>query len=61
MVESIGQSVRMAQAALALCELKSNREILENIVSLGLPGVLCAVNRGNFHAKQKMTKDTGEL
>ena len=60
-VESIGQSVRMAQAALALCELKSNREMLENIVSLGLPGVLCAVNRGNFHAKQKMTKDTGEL
>ena len=60
-VESIGQSVRMAEAALALCELKSNREILENIVSLGLPAVLCAVNCGKFKAKQKMTKDTGEL
>ena len=60
-VESIGQSVIMARTALALCELRSNREILENIVSLGLPGVLCAVNRGKFHAKQKMTKDTGEL
>ncbi len=60
-VESIGQSVHMARAALALCELKSNRELLENIVTLGMPGVLCAVNRGVFSAKQKMTKDTGEL
>ena len=60
-MESIDQSVRMAWAALTLCELKSNREILENIVSLGMPGVLCAVSQGKFHAKQKMTKDTGEL
>ena len=59
--ESIGQSIAMANAALALCEMKSNREILENIVSLGLPAVLCAVDRGTFQAKQKITKDTGAL
>ena len=59
--ESIGQSIAMANTALALCELKSNREILENIVSLGLPAVLCAVDRGTFQAKQKITKDTGAL
>ena len=59
--ESIAQSITMAKAALALCELKSNREILENIVSLGMPAVLCAVDRGTFRAKQKITKDTGAL
>ena len=59
-LESILASVSMARAALALCELRSNREILENIVSLGMPAVLDAVNRGTFQSKRKM-KDTGEL
>ena len=59
-LESILASVSMAGAALALCELKSNREILENIVSLGMPAVLDAVDRGTFQSKRKM-KDTGAL
>ena len=58
--ESILASVSMAGAALALCELRSNREILENIVSLGMPAVLDAVDRGTFQSKRKM-KDTGAL
>ena len=58
--ESILASVSMARAALALCDLRSNREILENIVSLGMPAVLDAVDRGTFHSKRKM-KDTGAL
>lgn len=57
---SIDSSVGMAAAALELCELKSGREILQNIVYLGMPAVLRAVDRGTFHAKRKM-KDTGEL
>ena len=50
----------MARAALALCELESNRDILENIVSLGMPAVLDAVNRGTFQSKRKM-KEIGAL
>ena len=57
---SIDDSVGMAAAALELCEMRSNREILQNTVYLGLPAVLRAVDRGTFHAKRKM-KDTGEL
>ena len=56
--QSILASVSMARAALALCELRSNREILENIVSLGMPAVLDAVDRGTFQSNRKM-KDTG--
>ena len=58
--KSILASVSMARAALALCDLRSNREILENIVSLGMPAVLDAVDRGTFQSKRKM-KDTGVL
>ena len=58
--ESILASVSMARAALALCDLRSNREILENVVSLGMPAVLDAVDRGTFQSKRKM-KDTGAL
>ena len=57
--ESILHSASMANAALALCELKSNLTILENVTALGLPAVLCAVERGVFQARQKM-KATGE-
>jgi len=57
---SIDDSVGMAAAALELCEGKQNREILHNIIYLGMPAVLRAVDRGTFHAKRKM-KDTGEL
>ena len=57
---SIDDSVGMAAAALELCEMKQNREILHNIVYLGMPAVLRSVDRGTFHAKRKM-KDTGEL
>lgn len=57
---SIGDSAAMAHSALALCSLKSNIEILENIVSLGMPAVLCAVEKGTFQAKHKM-KDKGAL
>ncbi len=57
---SIGDSAAMAHSALALCSLKSNQEILENIVSLGMSAVLCAVDRGTFQAKHKM-KDKGAL
>lgn len=59
-VQSILQSAAMADAALALCELSQNREILENIVSLGLPAVLRAVERGEFNAKHKL-KETGAV
>ncbi len=52
--ESIEASVAMAGSALALCALKSHRGLLENIVSLGLPAVLCAVDQGTFQAKRKM-------
>ncbi len=58
--KSILASVSMAAAALALCELRENREILENIVSLGMPAVLSAVDRGTFQPNRKM-KDTGVL
>ena len=57
---SIDDSVGMAAAAIELCERTQNREILHNIVYLGMPAVLRAVDRGTFHAKRKM-KDTGEL
>lgn len=57
---SIDDSVGFAAAALELCEGTQNREILHNIVYLGMPAVLRAVDRGTFHAKRKM-KDTGEL
>lgn len=57
---SIDDSIGLAAAALELCEGKQNREILHNIVYLGMPAVLRAVDRGTFHAKRKM-KDTGEL
>lgn len=57
---SICDSAAMAHSALALCSLKSNTEILENIVSLGMPAVLCAVGKGTFQAKHKM-KDKGAL
>lgn len=53
-LRTIGDSIAMAGAALALCELKANRELLENIVSLGMPAVLCAVDRGMFQSKRKM-------
>ena len=58
--QSIGASINQARAALALCELKSNREILENIVTLGMSAVLDAVDRGTFQSKRKM-KETGVL
>ncbi len=58
--QSIGASVNLARAALALCELRSNRELLENIVSLGMSAVLDAVDRGTFQSKRKM-KDTGAI
>ncbi len=57
---SIEDSAAVAAAALELCELKSNGDLLRNIVYLGLPAVLRAVDRGTFHAKHKM-KDTGAL
>lgn len=57
---SIDDSVGLAVAALELCEGTQNREILYNIIYLGMPAVLRAVDRGTFHAKRKM-KDTGEL
>lgn len=57
---SIDDSIGVAAAALELCEGKQNQEILHNIIYLGMPAVLRAVDCGTFHAKRKM-KDTGEL
>lgn len=59
-VQSILQSVSMARSALPLCGLRRNESIIDNITSLGLPGVLCAVDKGVFQARQKM-KATGEV
>ena len=54
---SISQSITLAASSLALCELRQHQPILENILYLGLPGVLHAVKQGTF----KNRKETGVL
>lgn len=47
-------SVNLAGAAFELLPLKSGRELLENIIYLGLPSVLKCVLDGSFHEKAKI-------
>ena len=49
-------SVNLAGAALELLPIRSNREILENILYLGLPAVFAAVKNGTFRARAKPTR-----
>ena len=46
-------SVNLAGAALELIPAKSYRQLLENILYLGLPAVFAAVRQGVFHSRKK--------
>ena len=50
---SIDESIGLAATALELTQKQPGRAILENIVYLGMPAVLQAVEQGRFHANRK--------
>lgn len=52
--QSMQHSISIAGSALELMPLKFGKEILENIIYLGLPAVLSAVIDGKFHAGAKI-------
>lgn len=54
LVQTMEHSVSLAGAAFELLSARSGREILENIIYLGLPAVLQAVRSGEFRAKAKI-------
>ena len=54
LAQLMDSSVNIAGAALALLPMQSSRELLENIIYLGLPAVFCAVKEGRFQAKAKV-------
>lgn len=54
LTQTMEHSVCLAGAALELLPPRSGREILENIIYLGLPAVLQAVKNGNFRARAKI-------
>lgn len=51
---SIDESISLAATALELMEGLENRSILENIIYLGMPAVLRAVEHGTFENKRKI-------
>lgn len=47
-------SVNLAGSALALLPLKSHKQLLENIIFLGMPTVFAAVKQGKYRSKDKI-------
>lgn len=54
LIQTMEHSVSLAGAAFELLPVLSGREVLENIIYLGLPAVLQAVRRGEFRAKARL-------
>ena len=52
--ELLEGSINLAGAALALLPLKTDGDLLENIIYLGLPAVRKAVEAGSFHQQAKI-------